>query len=116
MELHNAPIPMTKDRSYNKGYIAGYQRGIEDSKSGLVNSFSDSDLLTKPLPFLNLTKRPFNSLDHAGYRTVGDIVFLKKEEIWKIRNLGRKGLHEIAWSLWDHGIRDSEWNEWLYAD
>ena len=116
MERQSDCIRMAKDLAYNKGFLAGYRRGIEDCKSGLVDPLTDPDLLNKPIPFLNLSKRPFNSLDRAGYRRIGDIVSLPKEEIWKIRNLGQKGLHEIAWALWNYGIRNSEWNDWLYIE
>ena len=100
-------------RAYHEGYIAGYQRGMEDGRAGMQ---TPPALLDCPLQFLNLSTRPFNSLDRAGYRTVGDIVSLNRQEIWKIRSLGAKGLHEIAQALWDAGIRDSRWNEWLYPD
>ena len=111
----NESIQWAADQSYSRGYIAGYMRGIEDCRAGLCHSSDDSGLWDKPIPFLKLSKRPINCLEQAGYRTVGDIASLRKEDIWKIRNLGRKGLHEIAWALWNHGIRDSQWNDWLYA-
>ena len=100
-------------RAYHEGYMAGYQRGLEDGRAGVQ---TPTALLDCPLRFLNLSTRPFNSLDRAGYRTVGDIVSLDRQAIWKIRSLGTKGLHEIAQALWDAGIRDSRWNEWLYPD
>ena len=100
-------------RAYNRGYIAGYQRGMEDSKAG---SRTKPELLDLPIQFLNLSTRPFNCLDRAGHRTIRDIISLNQQEIRKIRNLGTKGLHEIAQSLWDRGVRDSEWNTWLYSD
>lgn len=106
-------ISSIRDQSYQKGYMDGYLRGIEDYRSGSIRTFREPELLDKPIQFLNLTKRPFNSLDRAGYRTIRQIVSLPQEEIWKIRNLGHKGLHEVAWALWNLGIRDSRWNEWL---
>ena len=112
----NDLIRKAKDQAYHKGFLDGYQRGVADSRAGIADPHLDSDLLNKPIQFLNLTKRPFNSLDRAGFCTIGDIVSLRREEIWKIRNLGSKGLHEIAQALWNQGIWDSEWNEWLYTD
>ena len=105
-----------KQQVYYQGYFDGYRRGIEDVKSGKAGNQMEPALHDKPIQFLNLSTRPFNSLDRAGYRTIQDIVALNREEIWKIRNLGTKGLREIARALWDRGIRDSEWNEWLYSD
>ena len=109
-------IRLVKQQAYHKGYLDGYKRGLEDSRTSDAQHQTEPVLLEKPIQFLNLSTRPFNSLDRAGYRTIRDIVSLNRAEIWKIRNLGTKGLHEIAVALWDHGIRDSEWNEWLYSD
>ena len=109
-------IRLVKRQAYHIGYIAGYRRGVEDSKSGKADTQLEPELLDRPIQFLNLSTRPFNSLDRAGYRTIGDIVSLSKQEIWKIRSLGDKGLREIAGALWDYGIRDSEWNEWLCSE
>ena len=103
-------IRLIKQQAFHDGFIVGYQRGIEDSRAGVQ---MPPALLDSPLQFLNLPTRPFNSLDRAGHRTIRDIVSLNRQEIWKIRNLGTKGLHEIAQALWDLGIRDSQWNEWL---
>ena len=103
-------IRMIKQQAFHEGFIAGYQRGIEDGRAGGQVS---PTLLDSPLQFLNLSTRPFNSLDRAGHRTIRDIVSVHRQEIWKIRNLGTKGLLEIAQSLWNLGIRNSQWNEWL---
>ena len=105
-----------KDHAYHKGYLAGYECGVEDFKSGIVNRQISPDLLDRPIQFLNLTTRPFNCLDRGGYHTIREISNLSQQEIRQIRNLGRKGLCEIAWALWNHGIRDTQWNNWLYSD
>lgn len=107
-------IRLAKEQAYNKGYIAGYQRGIEDCKSGRMDT--QPDILDCPLQFLNLSKRVINSLDRAGYSRIRDIVPLDPQEIWRIRNLGSKGLCEIAWALWEREIRDTDWNGWLYSE
>lgn len=106
-------IHLIKQQAYHKGFLDGYKRGIEDSKA---DQHVAAGMLDQPIQFLNLSTRPFNSLDRAGYRTIRDIVSLNQAEIWKIRNLGTKGLREIAGALWRHGIRDSEWNAWLFPD
>ena len=109
-------IRSVKKQAYHQGYLAGYRRGIEDCISGKSCMQTEPDLLDRPIQFLNLSTRPFNSLDRAGYRTIRDIVSLNQQEIWKIRNLGIRGLREIAGALWDHGIQDSEWNVWHCTD
>ena len=72
-------IRQLQHRAYHEGYMAGYQRGMEDGRAGMQ---MPPALLNCPLQFLNLSTRPFNSLDRAGYRTVGDIVSLDRKEIW----------------------------------
>ena len=101
-----------KQQAYHRGYIDGYRRGIEDSKSGKADS-SIVPGLEQPIQILNLSTRPFNSLDRSGSRTIGDIVSLDKEGIGRIRGLGSKGAHEGAHTLWNYGIRHSAWNFWL---
>lgn len=109
-------IRLAKERAYHKGYIDGYRRGVEDGKAGKADIQNEQELLNCPVQFLNLSTRSINCLDRAGYHTIRDIIYLNRQEIWKIRNLGRKGLHEIAVALWDQGIRDSVWDEWRYSD
>ena len=107
---------MSKEQSYHKGYLRGYERGVEDCKSGAVRKEIAPDLPDRPIQFLNLTTRPFNCLDRSGYRTIREITVLNQQQIGQIRNLGAKGLCEIAWALWNRGIRDTQWNHWLYPD
>lgn len=107
---------MMKKQAYHKGYLSGYACGVEDCKSGNVDKETSPDLLDRPIQFLNLTARPFNSLDHSGYHTIREITVLSQQEIQKIRNLGHKGLCEIALALWNYGIRNTAWNNWLYSD
>lgn len=103
-------ICMIKHHAYRKGYMDGYRHGIADSKNSLENPQIASNLLAQPIQFLNLSTRPFNCLDRSGFRTIGDIVPLSKEDIWRIRGLGSKGMQEIAQALWNYGIRQSNWN------
>ena len=107
---------LLKRRAYMKGYMAGYHRGIEDSRAGKTETQTETAFLDRPIQFLNLSVRPFNSLDRAGYRRIRDIVSLDQQEIQKIRGLGIQGLREVAGALWDYGIRDSGWNEWRYSE
>lgn len=106
-------IGMIKRQAYHKGFIDGYQRGLDDCNSGVVAPQADSDLLDRPIQLLNLSTRPFNCLVRCGYSTIRDIVALNREDIWKIRGLGNKGIQEIALALWNFGIGHSEWNFWL---
>jgi DNA-directed RNA polymerase alpha subunit len=109
-------IRLEKKRAYRKGYMEGYRRGVEDGRNGKAETQIEPALLDRPIQFLNLSTRPFNSLDRAGCRTIRDVVSLDQEKIGKIRGLGAKGLREIAEVLWDRGIRDTEWDMWRCAD
>ena len=55
-------IGLIKRQAYHKGFIDGYQRGLDDSKSGVVAPQTDPDLLDRPIQLLNLSTRPFNCL------------------------------------------------------
>ena len=53
---------------------------------------------------LDLSVRSYNCLKRAGIDTLEDIVQKTKEDMIKIRNLGRKNLEEIEWKLHEFGL------------
>ena len=44
-------IRMIKKQAYHKGYLAGYQRGIEDSRTGRIDRQGASEVLDRPIQF-----------------------------------------------------------------
>lgn len=102
---------------YNKGYSKGYADGYDHGKSdGLRNvdfSYGPEDLLAQPLEYLNLSTRAYQCVHFKGCKTIGDLVRLSEEEIWRTRNLGKKTAAEIAQKLRDTGVKRSAWDVYL---
>lgn len=101
------------NKGYNLGYRAGYQNGIEDTRSGIVQQDAPDDILNLPIEVMNLTTRVYNSIHRAGFRRIHEIAVLGEMDIWKIKNLGRKGANEIARKLLEYGIKYTAWNRYL---
>jgi len=62
------------------------------------------DLLMKPIEELELSVRAHNCLINAGIKRVYDLVNLTKDEVLKIKNLGRKSLSELEESMKTFGL------------
>jgi DNA-directed RNA polymerase subunit alpha len=48
---------------------------------------------------LDLSVRSFNCLKRAGINTVGDLINKSKDDMMKVRNLGKKSLEEVVFKL-----------------
>lgn len=57
-----------------------------------------------PIEFLDLSVRSYNGLNKAGIRTLGNLADMTKDEVSKIRNLGKKSLREITMKLHEQGL------------
>ena len=73
----------------------------------------DPKVLLIPFEELDLSVRSFNSLRRAGYEFVGDIVNLTYEQITKIRSFPRKNCIEVAFKLWELGLKDTCWKNFI---
>ena len=70
---------------------------------GAINShhLSESEIerirhiLLTPLSEIKLNVRPFNLLKKAGIKNLADLVSKSRQELWEIRNLGKKSLMQI---------------------
>lgn len=102
--------------AYHQGYLTGCEKGLADGRNSTEECALPPEMMNLPIQYLNLSVRPYNCLYRSGYEYIRDIVSLSKEEIFKIRNLGRFGANEIAKALCDRGILDSEWNHYLFCD
>lgn len=105
------------EMQYRKGYHAGYSEGcknaVEGCHSGDTPSYQPEEVMDLPITCLNLSSRAYNCLYRTGYRRIRDIASLNKEQIFAMRNLGRKSADEIAKVLLAHGITQTDWNEYL---
>jgi len=62
------------------------------------------ELLLKPIDELELSVRAHNCLVNSGIKRVIDLVNLTKEEGLKIKNFGRKSLHEVEDAMTSFGL------------
>ena len=53
---------------------------------------------------LDLSVRSYNCLKRAGIRTIGDLLNFTYNDLFKIRNLGRKSLKEVLDKIHDLGL------------
>lgn len=102
------------ERGYERGRNVGYKQGVEDARNQKLREDIDADITCTPLTHLNLSTRTFNCLHRRQCETVGDFAHWEDDEILRTRNLGAKGIREIANALLCIGISQTEWDK--YAD
>ncbi len=64
-----------------------------------------SQTLSTPIENLDLTVRSYNCLKRQGIQTIQELTERPKNEIEKIRNLGKKSLREINKKLLEYGLK-----------
>ena len=52
-----------------------------------------------PIEELNISVRTYNCLRRRGVSTVGDLAVMTKEELMRVRNLGKRNYDEILEKL-----------------
>ncbi|MEN3045259.1 MAG: DNA-directed RNA polymerase subunit alpha [Candidatus Hydrothermales bacterium] len=57
------------------------------------------EMLEENISFLDLSKRVTEALEEVGVKTLYDLVSLKREDLSKIKNLGKKSIEEIEEKL-----------------
>jgi DNA-directed RNA polymerase subunit alpha len=99
------------------GYVAadleqkqGIELGADASGSGLDRplarpSIGDADFLGRPVRELELSIRSENCLLRGGIHTIGDLLQKSRDDLLKIRNLGKISLKEIGEKLDSAGLR-----------
>jgi len=56
-------------------------------------------ILRKPIEELEISTRSFNALNRRGIKTVGEILELTDEQLFRFKNLGRNSLSDIRRAL-----------------
>ena len=87
-------------------YTRGYDDGITDSD---YNQIGKRHLLHMPIEEMDLSVRSYNCLKRANKNRIEDLQPLNRDEIMKIRNLGRKSAQEIALKLRKLGFYFPSW-------
>ena len=67
------------------------------------------DISKLPIEALGLTARSQNALSRAGLQTAGQIMNITEEELYSIRNLGKKSIDDILKKV--HSLRNMKENE-----
>lgn len=71
-------------------------------------SAEDEKILETPIDAINLSLRSFNCLKRAGIDTVGDITRRTFDEMFKIKNFGKKSIAEVEGKLAEMGLSFAE--------
>lgn len=97
-----------------------YLRGFTDGKNEAIKEKpkNDSDTplsanLTLPIEDMGLSVRSYNCLKRAGNNYLCDLLSYESEDIWKIRNLGKKNAIEIAVKIQSYGFFGTVWDAYL---
>ena len=84
----------------------GLQTGPYDEKSrGAKSADGNAELFARPVRDLELSIRSENCLLRGGIQTVGDLLQKSREDLLKIRNLGKISLNEIWEKLESAGLK-----------
>ena len=88
----------------------GIEPGAEIPGPGPDRSFTrqsvgDSDFMNRPVRELELSIRSENCLLRGGIHTIGDLLQKSRDDLLKIRNLGKISLKEIGEKLDDVGLK-----------
>jgi DNA-directed RNA polymerase subunit alpha len=60
---------------------------------------------------LDISCRAYNCLKRAGINTTEDLCNMTTDDMWRVRNLGRKSLEEILGVMKDQGLKFRESEE-----
>lgn len=71
-------------------------------------SAEEEGVLETPIDAINLSLRSFNCLKRAGIDTVGDITRRTYDEMFKIKNFGKKSIAEVQDKLEEMGLSFAE--------
>lgn len=82
--------------------------GVGTPEPGGNGPAGDSGLYSKPVKDLELTIRSENCLLRGGIHTIGDLISRSKDDLLKIRNLGKISLREIEDKLEKIGLKLSD--------
>ncbi len=92
-------------RNTEEGNALGDEELANNDFLGTVNEpSSDNAILSRPVRDLELSVRSENCLLRGGVHLIGDLLKYRREDLLKIRNLGKVSLAEIEQKLVNFGI------------
>ncbi len=82
------------------------ERAAEEEEKEIEEAIRElQEKLDKSIEELELSVRSYNCLEHAGIKTIRDLIQKTESEMLKYRNFGRKSLNEIKSILKEMGLR-----------
>ena len=101
---------------YRRGFIDGVNEAKKEEPTSDIKT-PQSPYLSLPIEDMELSIRSFNCLKRAGKNNLGDLLtYQNSEDIYKIRNLGKKSIIEIATKIQSYGFINTAWDEFLHSD
>jgi DNA-directed RNA polymerase subunit alpha len=67
-----------------------------------------ASILAIPIEDLGISMRSYNGLKRAGIQTVEEITNMTRDQVAKVRNLGKKSVREISSKLTERGLKFKE--------
>lgn len=92
-ELQNSVLKMQKDLQHKINIIA------KRINMPSLHSVQVQMVELMPIDVLDLSVRSYNCLRRAGINTLGDLLSISEDELYFIKNLGRKSIAEILTKL-----------------
>lgn len=84
---------------------------IQDITNPSSIELTKEDLQLAKIESLDLTVRAYNVLARQGIRTIDDLLKLTVEDLFRLRNCGRRTVKEIQEKLAEHGYKLKETND-----
>lgn len=101
------------DQGYTHGYKAGYEMGRKDERTGREQAYEDNPDMNLTIENLNLSTRAYQCLRKLVCHKIGDVAQKEADDIWRTRNMGKKTADEIAQALRNHGIYNTDWDQFI---
>lgn len=98
---------------YLRGFMDGKNEAAKENPQANTGKPNSSNTMI-PIEDMNLSVRTFNCLKRAGKNHLCDLIaYESTEDIFKIRNIGKRCMIEIAEKIQSYGFIGTIWDEFL---
>lgn len=87
--------------------------GRKDERTGREQAYEDNPDMNLTIENLNLSTWAYQCLRKLGCHKIGDVAQKEADDIWRTRNMGKKTADEIAQALRNHGIYNTDWDQFI---
>lgn len=81
------------------------KRKEDEEKAAITEDIKDATWDDIPVNVLNFSVRTSNCLKNSGVRTIAQLAMKEEDDIWRIRNIGKRSIAEIKDKLRECGLR-----------